>query len=50
MLRDAPQRRSLARYLLYRRAELNAMNEPSGWWTVQRIGRWAVGLAQDLLS
>ena len=24
------------------------MNEPSGWWTGQRIGRWAVGLAQDV--
>ena len=24
------------------------MNEPSGWWTGQRIGGWAVGLAQDV--
>jgi len=37
MQRDVAQRPSMARYLLYRRAELNAMNEPSGWWTGQRI-------------
>lgn len=24
------------------------MNESSGWWTGQRIGGWAVGLAQDV--
>ncbi len=24
------------------------MNEPSGWWTGQRIGGWVVGLAQDV--
>jgi hypothetical protein len=40
MQRDVAQRQRLARYLLYRRAELNAMNEPSGWWTGQRIGGW----------
>ena len=24
------------------------MNEPSDWWPGQRIGGWAVGLAQDV--
>ena len=24
------------------------MNELSGWWTGQRVGGWAVGLAQDV--
>jgi hypothetical protein len=45
MQRDVAQRQSLARYLLYRWAELNGMHEPSDWWTGQHIGGWAVGLA-----
>ena len=24
------------------------MDEPSGWWTGQRIGGWAVGLAREV--